>query len=132
SPVLQIHEPKAIIMSPKPIRLPAAATALLTAALLTGFAAAAHAQGALNVYSARHYLVDTEVNKRFTEETGIAVRVVNAPANQLVERWRPEGKDSPADLLITVDAAQMQRAAADGLLRSMRSQTLDAATPASL
>ncbi|HLU70021.1 MAG TPA: extracellular solute-binding protein, partial [Fibrobacteria bacterium] len=47
-------------------------------------------------------------------------------------RLRSEGADSPADLLITVDAAQMQRAAADGLLRSMRAPNLDAATPAAL
>lgn len=92
----------------------------------------AGAQDALNIYSARHYQVDEEINRLFTERTGIAVRVVNAPANQLLERLRSEGAGSPADLFITVDAAQMQRAAADGLLRNMRSKTLDAATPAAL
>lgn len=129
-------------MSPNSSRLPAVPSlslgsrrslgSLLAAAVLAVSAVAATAQGTLNIYSARHYQVDTEINKRFTEKTGIAVRVVNAPANQLVERLRSEGADSPADLLITVDAAQMQRAAADGLLRGMRAKTLDAATPAGL
>lgn len=78
---------------------------------------AAHADQALHVYSQRHYSVDEQVNARFTERTGIAVRVVNADADQLIERLRSEGANSPADVLITVDSTRMERARSLGLLK---------------
>lgn len=76
----------------------------------------ASAEGELNIYSHRHYGVDEQVNALFTERTGIEVRVVNADADQLIERLRSEGANSPADVLITVDASRMERARSLGLL----------------
>src|SRR5690606_17073088 len=64
----------------------------------------------LNVYSHRHYAGDQEINRLFTEKTGIEVKVVNADADQLIERLKTEGENSPADLLLTVDAGRLQRA----------------------
>jgi iron(III) transport system substrate-binding protein len=90
---------------------------------------APQASGVVNVYSARHYQVDEQVNRLFTERTGIGVRVVNAPANQLIERIKSEGSNSPADVPITVDAGQMQRAREEGLLRPLHSAALKDATP---
>jgi iron(III) transport system substrate-binding protein len=86
----------------------------------------------LHVYSHRHYEADLKVNAMFTEATGIAVKVVNAEVNQLVERLKSEGAGSPADVLIAVDAGQMQRAAADGLLQAVSSETLLKNTPEAL
>lgn len=86
----------------------------------------------LNVYSHRHYPVDQEINKLFTEKTGIAVKVVNAEADQLIERLKSEGANSPADLLVTVDAGRLQRAKAAGLLQPLKSETLEARTPKEL
>ena len=86
----------------------------------------------LNIYSHRHYEVDQEVNRMFTKKTGIEVRVVNAEADQLIERLKSEGANSPADMLITVDAGRMQRARQDGLLQPVQSEALDKATPAEL
>jgi iron(III) transport system substrate-binding protein len=86
----------------------------------------------LHVYSHRHYEVDQKVNALFTEKTGIQVKVVNAEADQLIERLKSEGADSPADLLVTVDAGRMQRAVADGLLQPVKSEALEKLTPAAL
>jgi iron(III) transport system substrate-binding protein len=108
----------------KQLRLSLAFSALLLPA--------AHAAEVLNVYSHRHYEVDQQINKLFTEKTGIEVKIVNAEADQLIERLKSEGANSPADLLITVDAGRMQRAKTDGLLQPLKSEILEKATPASL
>ncbi len=61
----------------------------------------AHAEE-VNVYSYRQpFLVEPLFNK-FTEETGIKVNVVFAKSG-LIERLEREGRNSPADLVITVD-----------------------------
>lgn len=85
----------------------------------------ASAGGVLNVYSHRHYGVDEQVNARFTERTGIEVRVVNADADQLIERLRSEGVNSPADVLVTVDSTRMERARGMGLLQKFDTTGLD-------
>jgi len=92
----------------------------------------AEAGEVLNIYSHRHYEVDQKINELFTERTGIDVRVVNAEADPLIERLKSEGANSPADLLVTVDAGRMQRARQEGLLQPVRSEKLDEATPAGL
>ena len=83
----------------------------------------------VNVYSHRHYDTDEALFQRFTEETGIAVRVVSASADELMARLEREGEASPADLLITVDAGRLHRAKERELLRSISSPVLDAAIP---
>lgn len=89
-------------------------------------------QDVLNIYSHRHYGVDQEINELFSRETGIEVKVVNASADQLMERLKSEGENSPADLLITVDAGRMQIAREQGLLQPVQSELLEAATPQAL
>ena len=68
----------------------------------------------LNVYSHRHYDSDAILFKQFTKETGIKVNVVKASADQLIQRLISEGKNSPADVLLTVDAGRLHRAKAAG------------------
>lgn len=86
----------------------------------------------VNVYSHRHYRIDESINALFTEQTGIKVNVVNAQADQLIERLKSEGANSPADLLITVDVGRMQRAREDGLLQPLQSEVLEQAVPEKL
>lgn len=102
---------------------------LLASALLISAASAAEV---LNVYSHRHYGIDQKVNALFTEKTGIEVKVVNAEADQLIERLKSEGENSPADVLITVDAGRLQIAKRDGLLQPLKSEVLEKATPENL
>ncbi|MDO9501831.1 Fe(3+) ABC transporter substrate-binding protein [Falsiroseomonas sp.] len=105
--------------------LAVAAPAALTSAAL--------AQGQeLNLYSSRHYDTDRELYDTFTRETGIRVRLIEGDADQLIQRIRTEGANSPADVLITVDAARLARAKEAGILQPIRSQVLDSRIPANL
>lgn len=86
----------------------------------------------VNVYSQRHYAVDEQINAMFTKATGIEVKVVSAQADQLIERLKSEGENSPADVFVTVDAGRLQRAKSEGLLQPWRSEVLEKATPEGL
>ena len=107
---------------------------LLGSWFLVACTAASSASGdkVVNVYSHRHYEADQQVNRLFTERTGIEVRVVNADADPLIERLKAEGENSPADVLVTVDAGRIQRARAEGLLQPVESAALRNATPEAL
>ena len=69
----------------------------------------------VNVYSARHYSSDAAIYAAFTEQTGIEVNLIAANGDQLIERVRADGERSPADVIITVDAARLHRAEEAGL-----------------
>jgi iron(III) transport system substrate-binding protein len=115
------------------IRINAAALGrfLMGAVMAAGLAVSVDASE-LNIYSHRHYKVDEAINQLFTEKTGIAVKVVNAEADQLIERLKSEGESSPADLLVTVDVGRLQRAKKAGLLKSIDSRLLDERVPETL
>lgn len=91
---------------------------------------AANAQEELNIYSSRHYQTDERLYERFTELTGIKVNRVDGKGDQLIERIKQEGVNSPADLLITVDAGRLWRAEQAGLFQSISSSTLEELVPA--
>jgi iron(III) transport system substrate-binding protein len=103
--------------------------------LVAGVGPAACASGGsdgedvVNVYSHRHYDADREIFRRFTEATGIRVNVVTASADELITRLRNEGAASPADVLITVDAGRLHRAAEEGLLQPVRTEVLEENVP---
>lgn len=80
----------------------------------------------VNVYTHRHYKADDELFAKFTEETGINVNIVNASADELIQRLETEGEYSNADVLITVDAGRLYRAQSKDLLQPIRSETLEA------
>lgn len=89
-------------------------------------------RGVLNLYSARHYDTDRAIYDSFTKKTGIKVNLVEAEADQLIERIKSEGANSPADVLITVDAGRLWRAKQAGVLQPIRSRALETAVPANL
>lgn len=80
---------------------------------------------AVNVYTHRHYETDKELFKKFTEETGIEVNVVKAKADQLIERLKNEGENTPADILITADVGRLYKAKNLDLLQPFNSELLD-------
>lgn len=86
----------------------------------------------LNLYSSRHYDTDDQLYEGFRQATGIRVNVVEAEADQLIERIKSEGQNSPADLLMTVDAGRLWRAEQEGLFQPVTSTTLTNAIPAAL
>lgn len=84
------------------------------------------AEEVVNVYTHRHYKADDDLFKKFTEETGIKVNIVNASADELIQRLETEGENSNADILITVDAGRLYRAQSKDLLQPIRSEALEA------
>lgn len=104
---------------------------LAAAAGIAVVAAGAEAQE-VNVYSSRHYAADKEIFRAFEKQTGIRVNVIEGNVNALFERLRREGRNSPADVLITVDAGNLGRAQAAGLFQPMESEVVTSAVPAHL
>ena len=79
----------------------------------------------INLYSQRHYKVDEKQYETFEKETGIKVNVVKANADELIERLKNEGDNSPADLFITVDAGKLQKAKDLDLLQKISSPIIN-------
>ena len=90
------------------------------------------AEKEVKVYSGRHYNTDRTVFKKFAEETGIKVRLIEAAGISLIERLKREGKNSQADLILLVDAARITNAAKAGLLQSVESKSLENDVPIGL
>ncbi len=121
---------------------PLAALALATAGLTlagcgdnneqNGETAADQGDTTLNVYSARKEDLIKPLLERFTDETGIEVKLLTAGAGALLSRLESEGRNTPADLLITVDAGNLQRAKDAGIFQSIESETLNENIPANL
>jgi len=86
----------------------------------------------VKVYSGRHYNTDRNVYKKFAEETGIKVRLIEAAGISLIERLKREGSNSQADLILLVDAARITNAAKAGLLQSVESPSLEKDVPVGL
>jgi iron(III) transport system substrate-binding protein len=86
----------------------------------------------INVYSHRHYDSDAVLFEKFTKETGIKVNVVKGSADQLIQRLISEGKNSPADVLLTVDAGRLHRAKEAGILQPVKSKKLQQNVPPSM
>jgi iron(III) transport system substrate-binding protein len=87
-------------------------------------------QEVVNVYTHRHYEADQKLFDMFSEKTGIKVNVVSASADELIQKLELEGANSPADVLITVDAGRLHRAEEKNLLQSVNSEILNANIPA--
>ncbi len=83
----------------------------------------------VRVYSGRHYDTDRSVYKKFADETGIKVRLIEAAGISLIERLKREGKSSQADLILLVDAARITNAAKAGLLQRIESDSLENDVP---
>lgn len=78
----------------------------------------------VNIYSARHYDTDQQLYDNFTEETGIEVNLIEGSSDELIERINNEGINSPADVVITVDAGRLWRAKEAGVLQPFESEYL--------
>jgi iron(III) transport system substrate-binding protein len=86
----------------------------------------------LNLYSARHYQTDEALYANFTRQTGIKINRIEAKEDELLERIRNEGANSPADIFLTVDAARLAKADELGLFAPIKSKLLEERIPANL
>jgi len=86
----------------------------------------------LNLYSARHYQTDEALYADFTKQTGIKINRIEGKEDELLERIRNEGANSPADILLTVDASRLAKAREMGLFAPLKSKALESRIPAHL
>ena len=103
----------------------------LSLALLAATAAQAQ-EKVLNLYSARHYQTDERLYENFTKQTGIKINRIEGKEDELMERLRNEGANSPADVFITVDATRLAVADSYGLFAPVKSKLLESRIPAHL
>ena len=78
----------------------------------------------MNVYSGRHYDSDKAVFGAFTKKTGIDVHTIEAEGAQLLERLKAEGEYTNADVIMTVDAGNLDRLVEAKLLQATTSPVL--------
>ncbi len=101
----------------------------LAALLLAGPALAG---GEVNLYSSRHYETDERLYSDFEDLTGIRVNRIEGKGDELITRLKAEGRNSPADILLTVDTSRLERAKTAGVLQSIDSEVLEARVPSNL
>lgn len=83
----------------------------------------------INLYSSRHYDTDRALYDNFTAETGVKVNLIEADGDELIERVKSEGENSPADVILTVDAGRLWRAQEAGIFQPIQSEVLTKAIP---
>jgi len=105
------------------------AAALMAMSAITSGAIAADT---VVVYSARNEQLIKPLFDSYTAETGTKVRFITDKAGPLLARLKAEGANTPADMLITVDAGNLWRAAEDGVLARVDSKILQQNIPAHL
>lgn len=103
----------------------------LSFAAMTLSPAIGHAAGQVNIYSYREPKLIEPLLTAFTEKTGITTNVVFASSG-LVERLTAEGKNSPADVLLTNEFGLLVQAANAGVTAPMTSEVITKAVPAEL
>jgi len=110
-----------------------ASGALIVAAFVgVVLATAGSSDEELVIYSARSHYGEEQPFKDFAKRTGTDLRIRGGSASELYERLKSEGDDTPADVLITVDAANLWRAKEAGLLQPLHSSILERDVPRDL
>ena len=106
-------------------------TKLLAALALVASALPALAEEVV-VYSARNEQLIKPLFDAYTRDTGVQIKFITDKEGPLMARLKAEGKNTPADVLLTVDAGNLWQASEEGLLRPIQSKTLRANVPAHL
>ncbi len=104
---------------------------LIATLLLTVVALPAVAEEVV-VYSARNEQLIKPLFDAYTRDTGVPIKFITDKEGPLMARLKAEGRNTPADMLLTVDAGNLWQASKEGLLRPIRSKTLQANIPAHL
>ncbi len=86
----------------------------------------------LVVYSARKEHLIKPLFDAYSQATGTKINYVTDKSGPLLQRLKAEGKNTRADLLLTVDAGNLWHAANEGVLQAVDSATLNANIPANL
>ncbi|MGE6792290.1 iron(III) transport system substrate-binding protein [Pseudomonas guineae] len=102
---------------------------LLAALSLTALAGTVQAADEVVVYSARIDELIKPVFDAYTAKTGVAVKFITDKEAPLLARLQAEGENTPADMLITVDAGNLWQAEQQGVLKPLKSAVIDANIP---
>ena len=108
-----------------------AAGAVLIVVLLVGAFAIGGSPDVV-VYNGRSQYGDEDAFTAFEQNEGKTLELRGGTAPELFERLRNEGSDSPADLLVTTDLANLWRAKEAGLLEPVSTPALERQVPAEL
>jgi len=84
----------------------------------------------ITIYSSRNEQLIKPLLDRYTEETGVKIELVTDKTGPLMARLQAEGQNTPADMLLTVDAGNLWQAAQQGLLQPVASTVLENNVPA--
>lgn len=103
--------------------------ASLSVASLTLLGLATQAAEPVTVYSSRNEQLIKPLFERFTAETGIPVRYITDKEGPLLARLKAEGRNTRADMLMTVDAGNLWQAAEQGVLARTESTILEENIP---
>lgn len=106
-------------------------TKFFTSLTLAACAMSAFAEEVV-VYSARNEQLIKPLFDQYTRDTGVQIKFITGGEGPLMERLKAEGQNTPADMLLTVDAGNLWQAAHEGLLRPIQSPTLQSNVPAHL
>ena len=79
----------------------------------------------LVIYSARKEQLIKPLFDAFSKKTNIKIKYLTSKANELIERLKLEGKHTPADILLTVDAGNLWYATTQDILTPIKSSYLD-------
>ncbi len=104
------------------------ATFLVSLAVSLASAERGGAVGEVNVYSYRQPYLIEPLLQEFSKETDIKANVIFA-SKGLIERIEAEGRNSPADVLLTTDIGNLSRAVAARIGQPVQSATVEAAVP---
>ncbi|MDX1299258.1 MAG: extracellular solute-binding protein [Pseudomonas sp.] len=103
---------------------------LFAALSLTALAGTVQAADEVVVYSSRIDELIKPVFDAYTAKTGVAVKFITDKEAPLLARLQAEGANTPADMLITVDAGNLWQAEQQGVLKPLKSAVIDANIPA--
>ena len=103
---------------------------LLATLVLSTLAGAVQAADEVVVYTARIDELIKPVFDAYTAKTGVAVKFITDKEAPLLARLQAEGENTPADLLITVDAGNLWQAEQQGVLKPLNSSVIEANIPA--
>jgi iron(III) transport system substrate-binding protein len=102
--------------------------ATMFGALLLVAAHAAQAEEVV-VYSARNEQLIKPLFDAYSKETGVQIKFVTDKEGPLMARLKAEGRNTPADIFMTVDAGNLWQATQENLLKPVNSKLLEANIP---
>ena len=105
---------------------------ILAATSMLAVAMTAYAANEIVVYSERNEQLIKPLFDAYTKETGTTIKFLTDKAGPLLQKLKAEGANTPADMLITVDAGNLWQATNLGLLQPVQSKTLLDNVPAHL